>query len=699
MKTKLSLKIFILVHVMLIQSFSQSKENGLAAWWQFESIENNVVNESVNKSSSNINGFQKLIDGVKGNGLLLDGYTTYVENDKNNYVEMGGGFTVEAWVAFQAYPWNWVGIVDKQKDESAGYNLSLDANGYLRFQVVVDGKLQTAKSSERIDLLKWAHIAGNFNPEKGLMIFIDGKEVGSMDVKGKYTAEKDISLWIGRSHIKLAPAYPIRLDLPASYSFDGIIDEVKIFNESLSSEKIAENYSNSKSGNEFGLQFRKMPAGPDGPGRFGAYYTKLKFSETWDHPWRVGEYADVLVRFDEASYKFVFWRGTSYIPCWVTETGIWYTNEFNETWGDDVMGCAEPMSDKQTRQSHVRIIESNDARVVVHWRYALVDNLGVIAKTDPISGWGDWTDEYYTIYPDGIGTRKIHLWTSEPTMPHQFQEAIILNPPGTRPEDNIDVEAITMMNMKGETHTYSWANGAPMEIDKPDKYNIQFINLKSKSIPFVVVNEGKPTVTRREIDPEGPWLKIYRGEIIEDHSIFPWWNHWPVAQIPSDGRWASEPDRVSHTSLSNDLEWKELELTERSHVRVMMHGLTDKPKQEIVNVAKSWLYPPDIKVNDSFKFDRYDDVERAFMLERTKADTEELEMEISASTDSPVYNPAFIIKNWGDVNAALELNGEEIPRGKDFRYGLRHTLEGSDLIVWIKYQSSEPLEISLTAIN
>ncbi len=34
-------------------------------------------------------------------------------------------------------------------------------------------------------------------------------------------------------------------------------------------------------------------------------------------------------------------------------------------------------------------------------------------------------------------------------------------PPGTRPEDNIKAEALTLANMKGETHTYSWAEDAP----------------------------------------------------------------------------------------------------------------------------------------------------------------------------------------------------------------------------------------------
>ena len=107
--------------------------------------------------------------------------------------------------------------------------------------------------------------------------------------------------------------------------------------------------------------------------------------------------------FDEVPWRYVFWRGTSYIPHWVTENEIWYTNEFNETWGHGALGCAEPMSDKQTRYSHVRVIENSSARVVVHWRYALIDTRYVFARVDTATGWGDWSDEYHVIYPDGMG--------------------------------------------------------------------------------------------------------------------------------------------------------------------------------------------------------------------------------------------------------------------------------------------------------
>lgn len=61
-----------------------------------------------------------------------------------------------------------------------------------------------------------------------------------------------------------------------------------------------------------------------------------------------------------------------------------------------------PKSDKKSKYSSVKIVESNDARVVVQWRYAIVDVLGTFAFEDPVTGWGDWTNETFTIYPDMV---------------------------------------------------------------------------------------------------------------------------------------------------------------------------------------------------------------------------------------------------------------------------------------------------------
>ena len=65
------------------------------------------------------------------------------------------------------------------------------------------------------------------------------------------------------------------------------------------------------------------------------------------------------MRVDLAPIRMVFWQGTNYGGDWVTENNKWYTDEFVETGGEiDCPGGqdCEPISDKQNRYSHVRIL-------------------------------------------------------------------------------------------------------------------------------------------------------------------------------------------------------------------------------------------------------------------------------------------------------------------------------------------------------
>jgi hypothetical protein len=68
----------------------------------------------------------------------------------------------------------------------------------------------------------------------------------------------------------------------------------------------------------------------------------------------------------------------------VTENGRWIGDQCAED-NRDEFGCIEHMSDKQSRYSHVRVIENTSAHVVVHWRYALADVKYNIGEKHPIT--------------------------------------------------------------------------------------------------------------------------------------------------------------------------------------------------------------------------------------------------------------------------------------------------------------------------
>ena len=54
---------------------------------------------------------------------------------------------------------------------------------------------------------------------------------------------------------------------------------------------------------------------------FGAYYSRITTGAAWEKFDRTGAYADIIIDLGSENGNFVFWRGSSYLPYWETETG------------------------------------------------------------------------------------------------------------------------------------------------------------------------------------------------------------------------------------------------------------------------------------------------------------------------------------------------------------------------------------------
>ena len=411
-----------------------------------------------------------------------------------------------------------------------------------------------------------------------------------------------------------------------------------------------------------------MLSGPAGPGRFGAYYTKLDFYEEWDTLWRSGPYSDVVVQFDGSPIRVVFWRGTRYSPVWVMENGLWMADQSAESFTDQ-QGCFEHMLDARTLHSHVRIIENTPARIVVHWRYIPISVYQHYSHPYEVTGWPDSVDEYYTFYPDMLGVRKVVMWTSgKPLGP---QENIVLCHPGQRPEDVVDLNALTLINLKGEANTYSWSGDMPNLKAGPDDSVIQVINLKSEWRPF-------------EIFEPGCRMQVFNIELRKGVSHFPWWNHWPVAQIPSDGRYAQAPDKASHFSLA----WARPPIHKGPGLIYWanwLYGASQKTPADLALLAKSWISPPPVTIQGGdVIFEGYDRGQRVYQLTFGPDGMRgAVSVEVKASPQSPVVNLCLLLKKAGEQELEVTLDGKELKKGKDFNSGMIHTLDGSDLVVWI----------------
>jgi len=666
------MKAFIFLFLICIPLLLNAQNNDLIAWWKFdesldikkplsgyEDGDEYLTEESISGAKYVIKGLAKSVAGISGSAIKFDGFSSYIEcipphPEEEMELEIPRKFSVEAWISLGAYPWNWAPILTIGKYKITGFYLGIDSRGRVGFHMSDATSVWHECNSKLnpdtrlgLELRKWYHIVGTYSPETGLAIYVNG------DLQGTYNdfqfdygvvySEIENGFRMGMNREDLAPTDPIRdwATYPSRYSLDGIVDEIKIHGNSLTAEDIFQLYKSVSPQNEPNFAPINFPR-VKSSGRFGANYTRLNYYPEWDAIWPVGDYMDVVVQFDDSPVKVMFWRGTRYSACWVSENGKWMADQSRETGNnwflnqgsrDDIpTGCIEHMSDTQCRSSRVSIIESNDARVVVNWRYLQMDVKFRQQDLAENTGFGEWGNELYYIYPDAIGIRKV--------LPGRggWQETILLNEPGTRPEDNIELEACTLLNMNGESKSYSWEHGYPV-FDLSEAV-IQYTHFKSKFKPFMIFREDGG-------------FEVFNLEVRPEYSHFPWWNHWPVAQVMSDGRSANAPDRAAHSSLS----WGD------PGGEAALYGMTDKDPQTLVALARSWNRPAELYTkSQAYESEGYDYTQRAYIFDCVN-DSEPLQFSLDANSDSPVVNPVFVINNWGGKEIMLKIEGTEIQRG------------------------------------
>ncbi len=675
-----------------------------SAWFKFDKAYGDTAYESLSNSAMVVMGSNTYWrQGVSGTALQFDDVSTYLSLPAVHAPKPKTAITLEGWVAIGAYPWNWCPIVQQaddvpeeldldnkahhnkaiyKKEDDRGYFLGIDGHGHPGMKIRVGGNWEELTSDVHLERRTWYYITGTFDKNTGkIMIFINGEPAGEKKVAVNGDIElSSNNLQIGRGKER-RQVDPVRVGItfPGYYSFDGLMDEIKIYDIALTAKMVKESFEmyGPEKLDSVDMPQRILPSGGN-TGTFGATYSALKYFDTWDNLFRFTRGADVTVSFEDNPTKFVFWRGVSYIPMIVNEKNEWYSNEFNETWGKSGgKGCQEPMSDKGSYYSHVKIIENTPARVVVQWRFALLDVEHVLANYNDTTGWSDWSDWYYYIYPDGVASKKMQLWT-DGERNHEWQESMVIFGPDQHPDNIVErSKTITMVSEDGKYTEYDWKNSPPENVDSPKNSNIQLINLTGDYDPFTIATKfvGKTRVFDGEMTP---------------YASFCTWNHWPIAQMPSDGRYASYPDRTSHSSLSNvylPVYKEEKNGNKPFYEKVMLEGMWNKEAIDLIPLSRSWTHAP-VLINLTGATGKYNMEQRAYVL-NVSADM--ISFTVNASEEKPIYNLCFVLKKWNSKKQA------EINVPGNVRQGTVRDTDGSlTNIIFIETETNEPLSLNIS---
>jgi len=635
--------------------------------------------------------------GISGTALMMDGWTSQVQLKKDLSPQVSDQITLDAWIAIAAYPWNTCPIVQQvdvvDGKEGNGVMLAMEADGKPGMWITVSGasgnKRIRLKADELIPRYRWTRLTGVIDASGNsctLRLYVDGRKVAeTRDATQTLALAANAPLRVGQG-VKRMPHLPVgRGQYPCQYSFEGLVDEVSIFNTALADAQIEQStaayHMTEQRRTNPDMIRRVLPAGEKSWNEFGARYVHLPYHESWNKMFRMCGHPDIVVSFDKMPCRFVLWHGVGYIPMLVSENGRWYSNEFNENWWK---GCCEPMSDKKMVFGRVHILEQSPARVVLKWRYPLSTVGYEISYEDPETGWGNWSTWTMTIYPDGTIVKRMRIYMDE-RRDHEWQESMAIMGPEQRPEAVIETTpALTVATADGEIREYSWIGEPPKKVDYADTI-LHIVNMKAGFDPYSIqrIRGGN----------------IYKARGGTGYSAFPAWNHWPVGQFTSDGRHATFPDRTAHSSLTHIFWDDSTPFGEQGlfQEKLLLEGMSDKRADELLPLAKSWVDPAvGQSLTEGLRVE-YDPAERAYVLTRDNGSVKQLNIKLAASPESPIVNPAFVLANWGsDKTAEILLDGKQPDDSIDVRQGVVRRANGvTALVVWIETSTTQPLKVTI----
>jgi hypothetical protein len=358
--------------------------------------------------------------------------------------------------------------------------------------------------------------------------------------------------------------------------------------------------------------------------------------------------------------QFVFWRGANYVPWWEMDQ-MAMSNEFVESWGGGGQGCNEPMQDRECRYSRVDLLESSPARAVVRWRYALNDAHYRIYHNE-------WVDEYYVLYPDGVGVRQVDLWANVAAQ-HEVLDTLMVKPPGTRTGELFEDEVATLANLDGarvSVQTFSKDRAAYTNFLRDGKDFIMEFAFKDRMHPFTVFS------FRDDLMPG-----VERGMVSVCRTLFQnadQRGHWPLSRYPLDGYNAVGLDVPTHFAFGNI--HTRIDLKQQPNRWLFLIGAAESGSDTPAAHAAAWLYPAQVEVlDDSATFRGYDSSQRAYRL-AAAAGVERIAVRLDAE-HGDIFHPVFLLDGGAPDTLRVSVDGRALA-AQDYATG--RTRDGETVI-------------------
>jgi hypothetical protein len=202
----------------------------LAARWNFDVVSaGQVADLSGNGNSGTINGATSVTSQSGfGNAMSFDGIDDYIDCGNNSSLNVASAITLEAWIYLDSAT-HWNKIVAKTARDGLSYSLGIsDIYHGVYFALYNSGVQTFIPGQTTIPLNKWTHIAGTWDGST-MKIFINKVQQAETQPFNGPIDTTTTNLFIG---------WEVFGWNPPDYQFDGVIDEVRIWNSALTASQL-----------------------------------------------------------------------------------------------------------------------------------------------------------------------------------------------------------------------------------------------------------------------------------------------------------------------------------------------------------------------------------------------------------------------------------------------------------------------------
>ena len=230
MKRMFLASLMVLVISASLGTVNHAADPSLVLYLPSNEGEGDIVADASQYGNHGVIKAGKWTDGKFGKGLEFDMETSDVQIADSDSLDLADAFTLAVWIKGREVQEGYTRIIDKTQWPNSGYNICInESSRTLQCEFFNGGTGFSAVATTRLDDDQWHYVVGVFDSKsRTLKVYTDGALEKESKTDGTAPGVNEQDLHIGYNGFQ------------GDHRFNGIIDEVRIYDRALNEDEINE---------------------------------------------------------------------------------------------------------------------------------------------------------------------------------------------------------------------------------------------------------------------------------------------------------------------------------------------------------------------------------------------------------------------------------------------------------------------------